>query len=68
MTQLSNQSAVRRNYSLMTAVLCWSGMVVMCSLYVTIPLIFVFAGTFGITTAHAAATAVFFHSALPWDA
>lgn len=60
MTQLSNQSAVRRNYSLMTAVLCWSGMAVMCSLYVTIPLISVFATTFGITTTHAAATGSIF--------
>ncbi|RUT27975.1 MFS transporter [Paenibacillus zeisoli] len=38
----------------MTAVLSWSGMAVMCSLYVTIPLISIFASEFGITTTQAA--------------
>lgn len=45
-----------RNYSLMTAVLCWSGMVVMSSLYVTIPLVSLFAEQFGATLTQAAAT------------
>ncbi|WP_433943803.1 MFS transporter [Paenibacillus sp. SN-8-1] len=43
-----------KNYSLMILILCWSGMVVMSSLYVTIPLTAVFANTFGITLTHAA--------------
>ncbi|WP_248924072.1 MFS transporter [Paenibacillus hamazuiensis] len=44
-----------RNYSLMTAVLCWSGLAVMSSLYVTIPLTALFAGHFGVTMTQAAA-------------
>ncbi|MEJ8547226.1 MFS transporter [Brevibacillus borstelensis] len=43
-----------RNYSLMTAVLCWSGMVVMSSLYVTIPLVSMFAEQFDVTLTQAA--------------
>lgn len=46
----------QRNYSVMTAVLCWSGMAVMSSLYVTIPLISLFAEMFNITLTQAAAT------------
>ncbi|SMF84247.1 Predicted arabinose efflux permease, MFS family [Paenibacillus uliginis N3/975] len=48
-------SAVQRNYSLMTIILCWSGLVIMSSLYVTIPLISVFAQLFSISTTEAAA-------------
>lgn len=44
-----------RNYSLMTVILCWSGLVVMSSLYVTIPLISVFAQLFSISETQAAA-------------
>ncbi|XOK61532.1 MFS transporter [Paenibacillus elgii] len=55
MLQLANSSLPKRNYSLMTAVLCWSGMAVMSSLYVTIPLISLFADLFGITPTQAAA-------------
>lgn len=44
-----------RRYPLMTAILCWSGMAVMSSLYVTIPLISLFAEQFGITPTQAAA-------------
>jgi len=52
---LPNASVVRRNYSLMTVILCWSGLAVMCSLYVTIPLISVFARLYDITPTEAAA-------------
>ncbi|MED1797736.1 MFS transporter [Brevibacillus porteri] len=45
----------QRNYSLMTAILCWSGIVVMSSLYVTIPLMTIFADLFRITLTQAAA-------------
>ncbi|ASJ52474.1 MFS transporter [Brevibacillus formosus] len=45
----------QRNYSLMTAILCWSGIVVMSSLYVTIPLMTIFADLFSITLTQAAA-------------
>lgn len=55
MSQVSNVSLVKRNYSVMTAVLCWSGMAVMSSLYVTIPLISLFADLFSIAPAQAAA-------------
>ncbi|MEC0207821.1 MFS transporter [Paenibacillus ehimensis] len=55
MLQLANSSFPKRNYSLMTAVLCWAGMAVMSSLYVTIPLISLFAELFGVTPAQAAA-------------
>ncbi|RED60651.1 putative MFS family arabinose efflux permease [Cohnella phaseoli] len=44
-----------KNYSLMTFILCWAGMVVMSSLYVTIPLSSVFADAFGISLTQAAA-------------
>lgn len=54
-TQLTNASVVRRNYSLMTVILCWSGLAVMSSLYVTIPLISVFARLYDITPTEAAA-------------
>ncbi|MFS0838902.1 MFS transporter [Paenibacillus sp. 1P03SA] len=54
-TQLTDASVVRRNYSLMTVILCWSGLVVMSSLYVTIPLISVFARLYDITPTEAAA-------------
>ncbi|RJX40421.1 MFS transporter [Paenibacillus pinisoli] len=39
----------------MTAILCWAGMVVMSSLYVTIPLISMFSDTFGVSSTQAAA-------------
>lgn len=47
-------SIADRNYSLMTVILCWTGLVVMSSLYVTIPLIPVFAQHYGISAAEAA--------------
>ncbi|WP_426454520.1 MFS transporter [Paenibacillus sp. S-38] len=49
-----------RNFSLMTAILCWSGMMVMSSLYVTIPLISLFADFFSITPTQAAAAGSIF--------
>ncbi|UNK16209.1 MFS transporter [Paenibacillus sp. N3/727] len=55
MNNQTTASAVQRNYSLMTIILCWSGLVVMSSLYVTIPLISVFAQLFSISTTEAAA-------------
>ncbi|MGM1047241.1 MAG: MFS transporter [Bacillota bacterium] len=54
MNNQTTASAVQRN-SLMTIILCWSGLVVMSSLYVTIPLISVFAQLFSISTTEAAA-------------
>ncbi|MCZ8518313.1 MULTISPECIES: MFS transporter [Paenibacillus] len=45
-----------KNYSLMTVILCWSGLAVMSSLYVTIPLTTVFADIFGISLTQAAAS------------
>lgn len=45
-----------RNFSVMTLILCWSGMAVMSSLYVTIPLLSIFADTYGISLTQAAAT------------
>lgn len=54
MTQILSKKRNARNYSLMTAILCWSGMVVMSSLYVTIPLISLFADSFNISPAEAA--------------
>ncbi|KOR90792.1 MFS transporter [Paenibacillus solani] len=44
-----------RNYPLMTIILCWTGLVVMSSLYVTIPLTTLFAQLFEISTTNAAA-------------
>ncbi|WP_239327395.1 MFS transporter [Paenibacillus sp. ACRRX] len=55
MNNLTNASASNRNYSLMTIILCWSGLAVMSSLYVTIPLISVFAQLYSISPTQAAA-------------
>ncbi|MBP1996046.1 MFS transporter [Paenibacillus eucommiae] len=55
MSRIVHSTKDQRNYSMMTAILCWSGMVVMSSLYVTIPLISMFAETYGITLTQAAA-------------
>lgn len=52
----ATNSDVRRNYSVMTAVLCWTGMAVMSSLYVTIPLITMFSERYGVSPTEAAAT------------
>ena len=41
MMEISKVSS-ERNYTVITAVLCWAGMVVMSSLYVTMPLIALF--------------------------
>lgn len=46
--------AVQQNYSLMTVVLCWSGLVIMSSLYITIPLIATFADVFKVELTQAA--------------
>ncbi|KWX88642.1 MFS transporter [Paenibacillus riograndensis] len=50
-----NATGATRNYTLMTIILCWTGLVVMSSLYVTIPLITLFAQLFEISTTNAAA-------------
>ncbi|NEW05705.1 MFS transporter [Paenibacillus sp. SYP-B3998] len=55
MKQQAIANVVDRNYSLMTVILCWSGLVVMSSLYVTIPLIPMFAELFGKTPTQATA-------------
>ncbi|MDA1475178.1 MFS transporter [Bacillus changyiensis] len=52
----TNSTMHKQNYSLMTAILFWCGLVVVSSLYLTIPLISTFAETFNITTAQAAWT------------
>ena len=44
----------------MTAVLCWAGMVVMSSLYVTIPLTVLFSDLFKVSLAQSAATGSIF--------
>ncbi|QQZ60395.1 hypothetical protein JI735_28450 [Paenibacillus sonchi] len=51
-----NAAATNRNYPLMTIILCWTGLVVMSSLYVTIPLITLFAQLFEVSTTNAAAS------------
>lgn len=56
MSQAASSAVTKRNFSLMAAILCWSGMVVMSSLYVTIPLISLFAELYRITPTQAAAT------------
>jgi len=45
-----------KNYSFMTFVLCWSGLVIMSSLYITIPLISTFTDIFKVTPTQAAWT------------
>ncbi|MNI22712.1 Inner membrane transport protein YnfM [compost metagenome] len=54
MSQVTTPNVSKKNYSLMTAILCWSGMVVMSSLYVTLPLISLFSDLFGISSTQAA--------------
>lgn len=53
-------AAKQPNYSFITAILCWSGLVVMSSLYVTIPLLSVIASDFRISQAQAAGTGSIF--------
>lgn len=57
-----DQSIARKqeNFNVMTAILAWAGMVVMCSLYITIPLISIFSNHFQITSSDASnASSVF---------
>ncbi|NOV01903.1 MFS transporter [Paenibacillus sp. LMG 31457] len=49
-----------RNYPLITAILCWAGMVVMSSLYVTIPLVSLFSDIFGVSSTQAASAGSIF--------
>lgn len=51
-----NYATSERNYPLMTAILFWCGLVVVSSLYITIPLVSVFASTFEVSPAQAAWT------------
>jgi len=53
-------SSKQYSFSLMTALLSWSGMVVMSSLYVTIPLIDLFADLFQVSATHAASAGSIF--------
>lgn len=43
-----------RNYTAMTMILCWTGMVIMSSLNVTIPLMSLFSDVFGVSSTQAA--------------
>lgn len=58
--QISKELNVVRNYALMTAVLCWSGMAVMSSLYVTIPLIQLFTEFYNVSLTQSAVTGSIF--------
>ncbi|HDX9610682.1 TPA: MFS transporter [Bacillus toyonensis] len=58
--EISKEVNSGRNYTVMTAVLCWAGMVVMSSLYVTIPLIALFSDIFKVSLAQSAATGSIF--------
>ncbi|MFJ2046122.1 MFS transporter [Paenibacillus taichungensis] len=60
MSKLMQTGVNSRNYLIMTIILCWSGLVVMSSLYVTVPLIPVFAEQFGITPTQASAAGSIF--------
>lgn len=51
-----NYATSERNYPLMTAILFWCGLVVVSSLYITIPLVSVFASIFEVSPAQAAWT------------
>ncbi len=52
MMEIGKEVNSEKNYTIMTAVLCWSGMVVMSSLYVTIPLIALFSNIFNTSLTH----------------
>ncbi|KFM99290.1 MFS transporter [Bacillus clarus] len=58
--EISKEMNSVRNYTVMTAVLCWAGMVVMSSLYVTIPLIALFSEFFQVSLTKSAATGSIF--------
>lgn len=60
MMEIGKEVNSEKNYTIMTAVLCWSGMVVMSSLYVTIPLISLFSNIFNTSLAQSAATGSIF--------
>ena len=60
MSQVMNSSVPNRNYPLMTAILSWSGMAVMSSLYVSIPLMSLFSEVFSVSLTQAATTGSIF--------
>jgi len=60
MAQVIQSSIRKRNYSLMTMILCWAGMAVMSSLYVTLPLISLFSDRYSITLTQAASAGSIF--------
>lgn len=60
MMEIGKEINSEKNYTIMTVVLCWSGMVVMSSLYVTIPLIALFSDFFNASLAQSAATGSIF--------
>src|SRR4051812_44813181 len=51
-----NHKTSERSYSIITAILVWCGLVVVSSLYITIPLVSVFVGAFKVSTSQAAWT------------
>lgn len=55
-----NSTLAEVNYSKMTILLCWTGMVIMCSLYLTIPLSSTFITQFNISSAQAGLTGSLF--------
>ncbi|MFP7737486.1 MFS transporter [Priestia aryabhattai] len=48
-----NHAASEKNYSMMTIILFWCGLVVVSSLYITIPLVSIFSHTFNVSSAQA---------------
>ncbi|MFF2017088.1 MFS transporter [Paenibacillus sp. NPDC058177] len=54
MNQAISANHPSRNYTAMTMILCWAGMVIMSSLYVTLPLIPLFSDVFGVSSTQAA--------------
>ncbi|WP_235822130.1 MFS transporter [Gottfriedia luciferensis] len=54
MTQLKHDTSRNMNYPLMTTILFWCGLVILTSMYITIPLSSVFTKTFNVSSTQAA--------------
>ncbi|WP_245592239.1 MFS transporter [Ectobacillus panaciterrae] len=54
MTQPANTTSYNKNYSLMTTILFWCGLVILTSMYITIPLTTVFIQSFHVSSTQAA--------------
>ncbi|WP_028402206.1 MFS transporter [Ectobacillus panaciterrae] len=54
MTQPANTTSYSKNYSLMTTILFWCGLVILTSMYITIPLTTVFIQSFHVSSTQAA--------------